>query len=57
MFAPSKRLMDEIAYRLVLATVGAWVFVAAVALLYIAKSALGIDMTEGHSFLHQFFYA
>jgi hypothetical protein len=55
MFAALFRLIDELVYRLVLAMIAAGATFAAVLLLYTVKSALGIDLVDGPSFMHDFY--
>ena len=49
------RIFDELVYRLVLLMVGTGAGFAALLVLYTVKSALGIDLMDGPSFMHDFY--
>ncbi|MEZ5924449.1 MAG: hypothetical protein R3D57_08685 [Hyphomicrobiaceae bacterium] len=53
---PVAALIDDIAYRLVLTTVAGMSLMAIVSALYLAKSAMGIDLMDGPSPLHGLFF-
>lgn len=48
--------LDAIAYRVVLACLGGMALTIAIAALYLAKSAMGIDLMDGPSPLHSLFF-
>lgn len=48
--------IDEIAYRVVLGCLGGMGLVLAIAALYLAKSAMGIDLMDGPSPMHGLFF-
>lgn len=48
--------IDTIAYRLVLLCLGGMTATLAMAALYLAKSAMGIDLMDGPSPLHNLFF-
>jgi hypothetical protein len=50
-----KHLIDEIAYRAVLAVLCGSGCVLVVSALYLTKSAMGIDLMEGPSPFHEYF--
>ena len=50
------RAIDTIAYRIVLACLGGMALTLAVVALYLAKSAMGIDLMDGPSPLHGLFF-
>jgi hypothetical protein len=56
MFAIAYRLFDELVYRLVLGMIGAGMLFAVLLTGYEVKSELGIKLTEGHSFMHEFYF-
>jgi hypothetical protein len=54
--ATASTLIDAIAYRFVLASFGGLGLFLAVSSLYLAKSAIGIDLMDGPSPLHAIFF-
>lgn len=55
MLRSAYRIFDEFAYRLVLCMIGAGATFAVVLALYTVKSAFGIDLMDGPSFMHEFY--
>ena len=55
MFSTAYRIFDEAVYRLVLCVIGAGAAFAVVLALYTVKSAMGIDLMDGPSFMHEFY--
>lgn len=50
------RTIDEIAYRFVLTCLGGMALTLAIIALYLAKSAMGIDLMDGPSPLHSLYF-
>lgn len=48
--------IDEIAYRMVLGCLGGLALTLTISALYLAKSAMGIDLMDGPSPLHGLFF-
>jgi len=55
LFSAACRIFDELVYRLVLCIIGTGVAFALVLALYTVKSAMGIDLIDGPSFMHEFY--
>ncbi len=53
---PITALIDDLAYRFVLASLGGFGLILLVSSLYVTKSAMGIDLLDGPSPLHGFFF-
>ncbi len=49
-------LIDDLAYRFVLAGLSGFGLVFLISALYVTKSAMGIDLMDGPSPLHGFFF-
>lgn len=53
---PLTALIDDLAYHFVLAGLGGLGLILLVSALYVTKSAMGIDLMDGPSPLHGFFF-
>jgi hypothetical protein len=53
---PIAALIDEIAYRFVMTCMTGFGGVVVISALYLTKSAMGIDLMDGPSPLHGFFF-
>ena len=49
-------LIDALAYRFVLASLSGLAIFSLITLLYLSKSAIGIDLMDGPSPLHEFYF-
>lgn len=54
--SPLTRTIETIAYRFVLACLGGMALTLTLSALYLAKSAMGIDLMDGPSPLHAIFF-
>ena len=53
---PIAALIDDLAYRFVVASLSGFGLVLLVSALYVTKSAMGIDLMDGPSSLHGVFF-